>query len=242
LRWEIFDKIKHHISNGYAIAYVVDDDTSTVIDQFESMGMPILDFIDKGVFTVVSRDLFYSAFVPSNMLLNQWNKLFANMKKNAGNNVIKGLMAVGMPAESFFLSDVDRQQLVNYESLASKNYGGSMEAMCLYTAKTLDNMKLGHIVSLLNAHQNTGHRNRNLREWNVKRGLELIHRGFVSVLEPRVAEMVRAIIVRDFGDDERQMVMNPDDLERKLVILLGESAAQLVISRIKDEIIKDIIF
>lgn len=230
-----------HVVDGYAVAYVGDEDESTVVEQFEK-GMPIQQYIEKGLLTLVNRDVFYSPFVPSNILLEQWNKLFANIQKKIGTASLKGFVAMGMPADSFFISDLDNQQLVRYESLAAKKYDGSVQAMCIYTTEMIQKMPLRHIVSLLNAHQNTGHKDGELREWNTERALAIFRRGLDSALDPHVTEIVLPMLIRDFEMNEEAMVLQPDRFERKLEILFGTSAAEVVINHIKTEISKDVSF
>ena len=239
---EIYQKISEHVSNEYAIVYVGDESEQDSILHFSQLGIPAEDLIEKGMLTIINRDTFYSPFVPTKMLLNQWDKLFASIRKNALHHTVKGFMAMGMPAESFFLSDVDRQQLVNYETLAAENYDGDWDAMCVYTTNAIERMALRHLVSLLNAHQNTGHSNGILKEWNSKRALTLIKRGLESALGTHVTEMVLAIIVREFENNEDALALRPQDLERKLELLLGETGADLVINHIKKEISNDILF
>lgn len=241
-RRRIFDKIIQYVSEGYAVAYVGEENETAAIQQFSRMGMPVEDYVDEGSLTIISRDVFYSPFVPSEILLGQWSKLFANIEKKTGRGTFRGYVAVGMPADSFFISELDNQQLVRYESLAAKKYNGSFEAMCLYTTEMIQTMPLRHVISLLNAHQNTGHKDGALREWNSKRGLAIIKCGLDSALGPNVTEMVLPIIVRDFEMNEEALILHPDQLERKLELLLGTSAASVVISHIKMEISKDVVY
>ncbi len=241
-RQGIFKKIVRQISEGYAIVYVGEENETTAVEEFSRMGIPIGNYIEKGSLTIISRDVFYSPFVPGKILLEQWNKLFASIEKKAGRGTFKGFVAIGMPADSFFLSEADNQQLVRYESLAAEKYGDSLEAMCLYTTSMIETMPLRYVISLLNAHKNTCHRDGKLREWNSKRGLSIIKRGLDSALGSNVTELVLPIIVRDFELVEDAMVLRPDQFERKLEILLGISAASVVIDHIKKEISKDVVY
>ena len=241
-RQGIFEKIVQYISDGYAVVYVGEENETSAKQEFSRMGTPIDGYIEKGSLTIINRDVFYSPFVPGKILLEQWNKLFARIDKKAGRGTFKGFVAIGMPADSFFLSEADSQQLVRYESLAAEKYDGSLEAMCLYTTGMIETMPLRYVISLLNAHQNTCHRDGKFREWNSKRGLSIIKRGLNSALGPNVTELVLPIIVRDFHSIEDAIVLNPDQFERKLEILLGRSAAAVVIDHMKKEISKDIVY
>jgi len=241
-RLGIFEKIVHHISEGYAVVYVGEENQTKAIQEFSSMGISIGNYIEKGSLTIISRDVFYSPFVPGKILLEQWNKLFASIEKKAGKGAFRGFVAIGMPADSFFLSEADNQQLVRYESLAATKYHGTLEALCLYTTPMIEIMPLRYVISLLNSHQNTYHRDGKLRAWNTERGLSIIKRGLDSALGSNVTELVLPIIVRDFEFVADAMVLHPEKFERKLEILFGKSAANVVIDHIKREICKDVIY
>ena len=241
-RRELFGKMIGHLSEGYAFIFVGEETEGTIIEYFRDNGIHIEDYIRKGLLTIIKRDVFYSPFIPTKTLLEQWEKLFRTIEKKVGKESFKGFVAMGMPAESFFISDLDNQQLVRYETLAAREYDGSVEAMCIYTTSMLQKLPLRHVISLLNAHQNTGHRNGQVREWNIRRGLSILRTGLDSALGPNVAELVMPILIRDFEMDEEAIITCPDRFEKKLAFLLGTAAAELVIHKMKVEITKDIIY
>lgn len=241
-RRDILDKLMQHLSDGYAVAYVGEENENTVTKHFRDKGISIEEYIKKGFLTIINRDVFYSPFVPAKILLEQWNKLLTTVEKKAGKGSFKGYVAMGMPADSFFISDLDNQQLVRYESLAARQYKGGLDAVCLYTTQMLQRMPLRHLITLLNAHQNTCHRGGQLRDWNAKRALSILKRGLDFSLGPNVTELVHSTLLLDFEMNEEAMILQPNQFERKLTILLGVSAAELVIHQIKAEIIKDIVY
>lgn len=240
-RADIYDRIMNYIANGYFVVYIGEEDESATKEHFSRMGMPVEDNIQSGSLTIVNRDVFYSPFVPPTTLMQQWNKLFVSIRKKASGQMMKGFIAIGMPADSFFISALDRQQLVRYESLVAEKYDGGIEAMCLYDVGMIYQLQLGQIIALLNAHQNTGHKGR-LKQWNNERAHALIRQGLDVALGSNVTEMVLSFIVRDFGGDEQAVVTQPDQFEKKLQILLGSRATDVVIDNIKKEISKDIAF
>jgi hypothetical protein len=235
--------MREYLSEGYAVAYVGEGSETTTVRQFARMGIEVGGYIAKSLLTVINRDVFYSPFLPSKILLDQWKKLFASIEKKMESKSLRGFVAIGMPADSFFLSESDNRQLVQYESLAAKEYDdGSLEAMCLYTAEKIETMPLRYILVLMNAHKNTGHRDGSLREWNINRGLSIIERGLDTALGPQVTEMVKSILVRDFGNNKQLFILQPDQFERKLELLLGAPAAGIVVHHIKKELVKDIAY
>ena len=66
--------------------------------------------------------------------------------------------------------------------------------------------------------------------------------GLVIALEENVAALVFSVLVGDFGMSEEALVLYPEHFEKKLQILLGASEAEIVMSRIKTELGKEITF
>jgi hypothetical protein len=175
-------------------------------------------------------------------LNEQWAKVFAAIEKKRGKESVKGFVGVGMPADAFFSSEMSQQRLVDYEALVADNYTGEIEAMCCYTSEMFDKMPLRYVIMLLNAHQNTAHHDGELKRWTNDRCIGIIRDGLNEALGPGVSELIFSILLKDFGMDKNAMVAFPDRLESKLRFLLGGSAADIVIVKIKKEFKRQIAF
>lgn len=232
---QIVTRISDFISQGYVVVYVAEKNENSALRNFSRLGFPVEDFIESGALTIISKDVFYSPEISGEVLEEQWIKVFQAAEKKIGRENVKGYVGIGMPGDSFFVSDVNQQRLVQYENRVALNYKGSMEAMCCYTTAMLERMPLRYVVMLLNAHQNTAHRNGELRHWSVERCIEIIQDGLNEALGPGVSEMVFAILLKDFGMDKSTLVSAPHRFEAKLGYLLGASAADIVASKIKHE-------
>ncbi len=238
----IYDQIVHFISAGYAVVYVGEQDEIATLRRFVRIGFPVEDFIQSGYLTIISNDIFYSPIFKASVLLEQWSKIFSNLEKRIGSSELKGFVGIGMPTDSYFISDSSQERLVEYESLAADKYDGAVEAMCIYTAGLISRMPLRHVIRLLNAHQNTAHKGGVLKPWNTERGLTLIRKSFDVSLGNNVSEMVFSMLLRDFEMQPEAMIIHPDSLERKLQILLGETAAEIVLNTLTVELKKDIAY
>jgi hypothetical protein len=238
----IYNQIVQHISAGYAVVYVGEQDEISTLRQFARIGFPVEDFIQSGYFTIISKDVFYSPNFKANVLLGQWSKVFSNIEKRLGSSEVKGFVAIGMPADAFFISDLNQERLVEYESMAAERYNGAVEAICMYTTDLLSRMPPRHIIRLLNAHQNTAHKGGILKPWNTERGLFLLRKSFDLSLGNNVSEMVFSMMLRDFEMQRQAMIIHPDSLERIVRILLGETAAQIVINTLMLELKNDIAY
>lgn len=232
---QIFRKVIDYISKGYAVAYVVEQNETAAVQRFSRLGFPVEDHVESGALTIISRDLFYSPDVRGHLLNEQWAKVFSAAEKKRGKENVKGFVGIGMPADSFFASETYRQRLVDYESLVADSYTGALEALCCYTTDMFDKMSLKNIMMLLNAHQNTAHRDGQLKRWTGERSLEIVRTGLNEALGQGVSELIFSILLKDFGMDRDAMVAFPDRLENKLLFLFGSSAADIVMGKIKKE-------
>lgn len=232
---QILSRIIGYISDGYAVVYAAERNETATIQQFARLDFPVEDHIESGMLTIINKDVFYSPDVRGHLLQEQWSKVFAAVEKKRGKENIKGFVAIGMPADSFFTSEMFQQRLVDYEALVADSYTGGSEAMCCYTTEMFDKMPLRYIMMLLNAHQNTAHSGGQLRRWTGERCLEIMQNGLNSALGPGVAELIFSILLKDFGMDKNAMVAYPDRLESKLRFLLGSAAADIVVGKVKNE-------
>jgi hypothetical protein len=234
--------MSHYISQGYAVVYIMEQNETATIRRLSAADFPVEDFVESGALTIISRDVFYSPSVTSGTLTEQWNKIFASIERKRGKRNFMGYVGIGMPADSFFSTEMSQQRLVDYESVVAHNYDGSIEAMCCYTTELLDRMPLKYVFMLLNAHQNTSHRDGRLKPWNNERGIDIIRRGLDEALGAYVSELVFRLLIVDFGMDENAMIAYPDRFENKLRILFGPSAAEIVLTKIKHELKKEIMY
>lgn len=234
-------RIVECISNGFAVVYIVEQDLTKTIQRLSSLGLDVEDYMESGALTLVNNEDFYSPSVAGSILIEQWYKLFSSIEKRSRDK-FKGFVAIGMPANSFFHSELHKQRLVDYESTVAQKYDGSIEAICCYAAKSFEKLSLKHTVMLLNAHQNTTHRDGKLRRWDNSRGISSIKMGLNEALGVGMSELVFGMLIRDFGMNAEAMIMYPDEFENKLRILLGTSAADIVLDKIKAEFKKEIMF
>ena len=232
---QILVKVMEYISKGYVVVYVAGQNQTATVQQFSRLGFHVEDHIESGALTIINKDVFYDPGVRGHILLEQWAKVFSAAEKKRGRENIKGFVGIGMPADTFLVSEMHQQRLVDYEALVSDSYKGTIEAMCCYTTEIFDRMPLKYIMMLLNSHQNTAHRNGELKEWTNERSIEVIRAGLNEALGQGVSELIFSILLRDFGMDRDAMIAYPDRLEAKLKFLLGPSAADIVIAKIKKE-------
>ncbi|GEM_PF-1657228 len=237
----IYAKIRQHILDGYAVIYVMEQDVTAAVQHMTKIsGFEVEDYIGSGALTIISNKDFYSHSVREEVLLDQWYKLISYVERKSGK--FRGFVAIGMPVDSFFRSAISQEHLIRYEATVASRYDGTVEAVCCYTTEAIEKMPLRYIMGLLNAHQNTAHRESVMKEWTVSRGVSIIRRGLDSALGSQVSELVFAMLMRDFEMKPAAIVSHPDQFENKLRILYGEHAADIIIAKIKEELISEIVF
>jgi hypothetical protein len=236
----IYKKITHYISKGYAVIYILESDAITTIRHMSKMGIEVEDYVESGALTIISNDIFYSPHVATPILIEQWQKLFSNIEKKNGKP--KGFVAIGMPSSSFFTSLSYQEQLVEYESAVAEKYNGSIEAICCYTTELMDYMPLKHIIGLLNAHQNTVHRDYALNQWNNSRALTIVKRTLNEAFGSHGSRLLMDILNHDCGLNGADTVLCPYRFEENLRKVLCSSTAGNILEKIKAELMKDVAF
>ena len=234
----IYRKISHHVSDGYAVVYILEQDTKATVRRMSKMGFDVEDYIQSGALTLIDNDIFYSPSIPITTLIEQWYKVFSNIEKR---NSFKGFVAMGMPSESFFRSPVHQKRLVEYESTVAKSYDGSVEAMCCYTTQLVNSMPLKHLIRLLNAHQNNAHAD-SLRKWNDSSALLIARAGLSEALGTRATELLLDILAQDHPENENDIVYHPTRFEEKLIKVMGMTAAQIIFEKLRSQFTKETVF
>lgn len=236
----IYKKISRYISNGYAVIYVLEADSIATVRRMSRMGIEVEDYVESGALTIISNDVFYSPQVASPILIEQWRKLFSNIVKKNGKP--KGFVAIGMPCSAFFTSLSHQKDLVEYESSVAALYDGSIEAICCYTTESLDYMPLKYIMGLLNSHQNTVHGDYPLKKWSNSRALSIIERSLNDSLGSHGSELLLTLLNHMSGLNEENAALCPSQLEDNLRKALCSSTVEIILEKLKDEFMKDIVF
>jgi hypothetical protein len=238
----IYRKISDYITRGYAIVYILESDTITTIRRMSKMGIEVEEYIESGALTIISNNIFYSPAVTSGVLIQQWDKLFSNIEKKNGRP--KGFVAMGMPASSFFTSLAHQDHLVKYESTVAKNYDGKIEAICCYTRDSIGCMPLNYIVELLNAHQNTLHRDYMHKEWSESRGLSIVQRALnkASHASHASSSSLSNILNLDCKLNAEDRALWISQIEDNLEKVLCSNVVRLVVEEIKRQIMKEVVF
>jgi MEDS: MEthanogen/methylotroph, DcmR Sensory domain len=236
----IYKTICQYISKGYAVIYILEPDAVSTIRRMSKMGIQVEDYVESGALNIISNDIFYSPLVAGSVLIEQWFKLITNIEKKMGRP--KGYVAMGMPTSSFFTSIAHQQHLVEYESAFAENYDGSIEAICCYTTDSMRYMPLKHIIGLLNAHQNTVHRDYTLKQWSNPRGLSIIRRGLNEALGSHASSLLLSILSHHYALNEEDPVSCPDRFEDNLRKVLCSGVAEMILEKVKAEFMKEFVF
>ena len=149
---------------------------------------------------------------------------------------------MGMPTSSFFSSLSHQEHLVKYETAVAEKYDGNIEAICCYTTESMDYMPLKHIIGLLNAHQNTAHRDYALNQWSNSRALSIIKRSLNEALGSHGSRLLLNILSHDCGLNGEDAILCASRFEENLRKVLCSSEAGNIIEIVKAEFMKDVVF
>ncbi len=234
----LYDIIRKYTSRNYAVIYAVENGMSKTVKQMSRRGVDVETLVESGVLTIVDRDAMYSMEKTNNLegqaILDSWHSLMLKVKKRSNSD---GILAIGS-AETFFEHHVDPCRLVNYESRIGKKFHIPLEAICCYSANAFSKLSLGDLVTVLNAHQSTIHRNCRYREWHPHRFIELACNGLDRALGSELSDLIFKTMKLCYRISDSHIISNPPIFENMLERIMGKKAADATLAYVKDEVRK----
>lgn len=236
----LYGKVNAYLSKGYAVVYAVEELAVTdTIQKMNDAGVRTTNYVDNNALTILDRNSVYSqdrTKLEGRLLLETWKEIISEVNQK-GN--FKGIAAMGMP-EPFF-ETTNHQKLVEYEQLVSKEFDGSIEAVCCYTQKSVTDLSLRHLVSLLNSHQYTVANVKENNEWHPTDLLEMIAKGLEKTMGKTTSKLALEAIKAMYKIDEKTLISQLEVFERGIKRTLADSA-ETIFDAIKSEIITSISF
>lgn len=236
----VYKKIEDHISDGYAVIYILENDVRLAAQQMSNAGIKVKDHIESGALTIISNDAFYSAKVDKTTLLNQWLKVFGEIEKKNGRP--RGFVAMGMPANMFYDSLEYQNHIMDYESIIAKNYDGNVEALCVYTTRLIKALPLSRVIQLLNSHQSIVHAECTLKQWDQAKGPAILERGLTCMLGTKGTQALLKGLKLHYKISEDELVLHSPKLEAGMRAIIGVGAADKILEKIKSAFEKEIAF
>jgi hypothetical protein len=241
------EKMTFYLSQGYAVAYVVENNVTQVVQNLSKIGMPVEDYVESGALKIIDAGSFYSlSKLDHNILLLQWHKVLSSISKKS----FKGVMVMGMPHEAFFDNKENQQKLIEYEEQVAKNYDNSFQVFCCYTKELLDKLPLDYLIRLLAAHQDVAtNQNDNGLAANfnnstnyprhVSRLVNLVEEGLATALGKETSALVLKTLKLVYKINKDDIVANPELFEEKIKRMFGDSGEpvlKIIAERLKTEI------
>lgn len=235
----LYGKVDAFLSKGYAVVYAVESSsTEDTIHRMNDVGIRAENYIERGALTVLNRNFVYSRSETNfegRLLLEKWEAILSEVKKGD----FRGITVMGMP-EPFF-ETINHQKLVEYEQQVSREFDGSFEAICCYTTKSIAELPLKYLISLLSSHQHIVTGVEEYSEWHPTQILELISRGFEKTVGKKTSNLAFGAMKHLYKIDERIAISHPEVLEHVFRKMFADTA-ETIINTIKVEIIKGILF
>jgi len=234
----LYDKINQYASNNYAVIYAAEADTTQAVRRMSRHGVEVETLVESGTLTIVNRNTMYlmkKNDAEGHAILDAWHTLMLKVKKRSD---FAGMLAIGS-AESFFEQSVEHTRLVKYEEMIGKKFHIPLEAICCYSENAVSQLSLGELVTILNAHHSIqdGY---HYREWEARNFLELAYKGIDHALGTDLSKLIFKTMKLCYKVDDSQVISDPLLLEKMLSRVMGKSAADIILTHVKEEVKKSI--
>jgi hypothetical protein len=103
-------------------------------------------------------------------------------------------------------------------------------------------LSLEDLVTILNAHHSTIHRNRHYKEWHPCGFIELARNGLDKALGDELSNLIFKTMKLCYKINDSNIISNPPVLEEMLKRIMGKSAADITLTYVKDEVRKLVAF
>lgn len=235
----MYDKISQYASNNYAVIYAVEADPNQAVRRMSRHGIEVETFVESGALTIVNRNRIYSMEkndTNGHAILDAWHSLMLKVKRRSN---FAGILALES-AESFFEQSIEHARLVRYEEIIGKKFHIPLEAICCYSENAISKLSLGELVTILNAHHSTIQNDSHYRDWEPRRFIKLAHTGIDHALGNDLSKLIFKTMKLCYKVDYSQIISDPSLLEKMLSRVVGKSAADIVLTHVKEELKKSI--
>lgn len=234
----LYGKVSSYLSAGYAVVYAVETAVTDTVQRMSDAGIRAEKYINENTLTVLDRNSVYSqdrTRLEGRLVLETWKTIISEASQKGK---FKGIAVMGMP-EPFF-ETINHQKLVEYEELVSREFDGSFEAVCCYMQRSVADLPLKYLISLLNSHQYivTGVEH---SQWYHAKVLEMIGKGLEKTVGKKTSKLAFEAMKSMYKIDERTVIAQPAVFENAIRKMFADSA-ETVLHAIKDEIMRDILF
>ncbi len=235
----LYGKVSSYLSEGYAVVYAVETAVTDTIKRMNDAGIRTEKCIEDNTLTVLDRNFIYSqdrTKFEGRLVLETWKAIISETSQKGK---FKGIAVMGMP-EPFF-ETINHQKLVEYEELVSREFDGSFEAVCCYMQRSVADLPLKYLISLLNSHQYIVTGTEDHSEWHPAKVLEIISRGLEKTVGKKTSNLDFEAMRSMYKIDERTVISQPAVFENALRKMFADSA-ETILHAIKNEIMRDILF
>ncbi len=131
----------------------------------------------------------------------------------------------------------------NVTQKTAKRDNLSIEAICLYKKKLLEARALNELIKLVRYHDKAlQHQKMSHKTLAVHKIIESIRRGFEEILGEGSSRLLFATLKLIYKIDEERIMYDPDAFFEKLNKMIGRNAASIVIPRISQHIISELLY
>ena len=246
----VYRKMNEYLSNGYAVIYAAELETSLSTDQIfsnlQKSGIieGIKRHIETGALTILNKEQMRSsgtAQIDIQTMSDAW-LLVEKMKRK---NRFKRFLVIS-DASLAFSEAGSLGKLVEYERQISKMLADKkaiIHVICCYVDSSIKKMPLAYLIPVVAAHQCSVHyqlssagENWLYKQWQPGIILELMHREIERALGSGANYLIFRTLDLIYKIKEDAIISQPSVFEDKLRKILGKSVAQSLVDSIAKEI------
>jgi hypothetical protein len=236
----IYRAIQQYLSDGCAVIYSAElDSFAHILKRMRQSDFPDAeDYIQNGTLTIVDEKIVsqqktrLNATRLADMLF--FTALEARRKSGAKRVVVMCNTDLLIDKQQF-AKQVEFEQTINQKFKDGKNKE-QVEVICCYSPANIQNLNLEHLVPILNSH-NSMIVDKDWRyiDWHPAVVLEIIFRGIEKSLDPVTANLIFKTLKLVYKIDDDTIISNPALFEQTLRKIIGNNAADTVLTSIQEQ-------
>ena len=241
----IYLAIHEYLSKGYAVVYSAETvSTVQILKKMKRMKMvnDIEDYIENNVLTIVDGEAVSSQ--KKNFTGIQFvNDLFStalDARSKSGRKkviVIRNVDPLLENAQNYARAVESEKAIRAKFDENEKKVKEKIEVICCYNSAMIGRLSLSYLIQIAHAHVEKLHKYwRIYSTWYPSAMIDMIISGIEKSLDARTAKLILKTFKLVYKMDENMIVSNPTAFEETLRKLVGNSAAELILESIKEEV------
>lgn len=236
----IYRAVKNYLSKGFAVIYSAEQASSIqVLQKLTQTGIlpDAEDYVQSGLLRIIDGNIVRrqkSQHNATDLAELLFSVAAETRRKSDAKRVVVLCNADFLLQNGDYSKQIDFEEAINrrFESNGEKQ---EEEIICCYNYAKIENLSLSHLIKLVNAHTSIVRKDWEYYKWYPSMVMEIITRGIEKPLDFKTAQLILKTLKLIYKIDENTIISNPIVFEETLQKVLGDNAAVMVLSSIKEE-------